>query len=122
MSKWPALQQVSIPPYLKFAKQGSAADVKADGAVMITASHLPFNRNGFKFFDAKAGFEKKEISDLLRRAAEDAGAGNLDESPSFPRDSRQAEPEAIAELEQSLNVETSLVHKVSTASRSNCLC
>ena len=24
--------------------------IDADGAMMITASHLPFNRNGFKFF------------------------------------------------------------------------
>ena len=26
-----------------------------DGSVMITASHLPFNRNGFKFFTAEGG-------------------------------------------------------------------
>ena len=26
-----------------------------DGSVMITASHLPFNRNGFKFFTADGG-------------------------------------------------------------------
>ncbi|MBN2763232.1 MAG: phosphomannomutase/phosphoglucomutase, partial [Bacteroidales bacterium] len=36
-----------------------------DAAVMITASHLPFNRNGFKFFTSKGGFEKDDITELL---------------------------------------------------------
>lgn len=79
---------------------------------MITASHLPFNRNGFKFFDATAGFEKKEIADLLRRAAEDAARGDLSEPQSFPRDRRQAESEAVEELERSLNIDHSLVQDV----------
>ncbi len=41
-----------------------------DGAVMITASHLPFERNGFKFFTAGGGLEKQDISRILT-AAED---------------------------------------------------
>ncbi|EFN52641.1 hypothetical protein CHLNCDRAFT_58837 [Chlorella variabilis] len=47
-----------------------------DGAVMITASHLPVNRNGAKFCTAEGGLEKKDITTLLMRAAElavDAG-------------------------------------------------
>jgi len=36
-----------------------------NGAVMLTASHLPFNRNGMKFFTHKGGFDKKDVSDLL---------------------------------------------------------
>ena len=36
---------------------------------MITASHLPFNRNGFKFTTASATFDKKQITELLKRAA-----------------------------------------------------
>jgi phosphomannomutase len=47
--------------------------MKVDGAVMLTASHLPFNRNGMKFFTAKGGFDKLDISDLLDLAA----AGNF---------------------------------------------
>lgn len=39
-----------------------------DGAIMITASHLPYERNGFKFFTAEGGFEKKDISELLKLA------------------------------------------------------
>lgn len=41
-----------------------------DGAVMITASHLPFERNGFKFFTAGGGLEKKDISAILSTAGE----------------------------------------------------
>ncbi len=40
-----------------------------DGAVMITASHLPFNRNGFKFFTAQGGLEKADIKQILEYAA-----------------------------------------------------
>ena len=36
-----------------------------DGAVMITASHLPFNRNGFKFFTAVGGLESADIKQIL---------------------------------------------------------
>ena len=35
-----------------------------DGAVMITASHLPFNRNGFKFFTPDGGLESKDIKEI----------------------------------------------------------
>ncbi|MBO7344577.1 MAG: phosphomannomutase/phosphoglucomutase [Clostridia bacterium] len=38
---------------------------KFDGSVMITASHLPFNRNGFKFFTADGGLEKGDIKEIL---------------------------------------------------------
>lgn len=36
-----------------------------DGAVMITASHLPWNRNGFKFFTAAGGAEGEDIKEIL---------------------------------------------------------
>ena len=39
-----------------------------DGSVMITASHLPFNRNGFKFFTAQGGLEKEDIKQILAYA------------------------------------------------------
>ena len=39
-----------------------------DGSVMITASHLPFNRNGFKFFTAEGGLEKGDIKEILTYA------------------------------------------------------
>ncbi|XP_002532751.2 phosphoglucomutase isoform X2 [Ricinus communis] len=42
----------------------------ADGAIMITASHLPYNRNGFKFFTNSGGLGKADIKDILERAAD----------------------------------------------------
>lgn len=35
------------------------------GGVMITASHLPFNRNGIKFFTKDGGLEKADIAEIL---------------------------------------------------------
>ncbi len=41
---------------------------------MITASHLPFHRNGFKFFISEGGAEKADISAILASAAQQAQA------------------------------------------------
>ncbi len=46
-----------------------------DASVMITASHLPFNRNGFKFFTQNGGLEKQDIKAILTLAASDAHTG-----------------------------------------------
>ena len=40
-----------------------------DAAVMITASHLPFNRNGLKFFTKDGALSKAELSGILETAA-----------------------------------------------------
>ncbi len=39
-----------------------------DGAVMITASHHPWNKNGLKFFTSRSGLEGKEVGNLLTLA------------------------------------------------------
>jgi len=44
-------------------------EFSCDGAVMITASHLPFNRNGFKFFTSEGGLEKGDIRQILDGAS-----------------------------------------------------
>ena len=46
-----------------------------DGSVMITASHLPFNRNGFKFFTCQGGLESKDIKEILAYAESDENTG-----------------------------------------------
>lgn len=39
-----------------------------NGSAMITASHLPFNRNGIKFFDIDGGLEHEDITEILNLA------------------------------------------------------
>ena len=41
---------------------------KCDGAVMITASHLPYYYNGLKFFTKDGGCEKEDIDEILEDA------------------------------------------------------
>ena len=45
-------------------------DLECDGAVQITASHHPFNRNGLKFFTREGGLESEDITALLTLAQE----------------------------------------------------
>ena len=35
---------------------------------MLTASHLPFNRNGIKFFTKDGGLDKKDVGFMCERA------------------------------------------------------
>ena len=44
-------------------------DFKCDGTVMITASHLPYNRNGFKFVTGEGGLNKSDITEILEYAS-----------------------------------------------------
>ena len=43
-------------------------DLSCDGAIMLTASHLPFNRNGLKFFTKNGGLNKGDITEILSLA------------------------------------------------------
>ncbi len=38
------------------------------GSIMLTASHLPFNRNGLKFFMSSGGLEKADVTAILELA------------------------------------------------------
>ncbi|MCR5666958.1 MAG: phosphomannomutase/phosphoglucomutase [Eubacterium sp.] len=40
-----------------------------DASIMITASHLPYNRNGMKFFTEDGGLDKGDITAILKGAA-----------------------------------------------------
>ncbi len=41
-----------------------------DAGIMITASHLPFNRNGMKFFTKEGGLDKPDIKSILTIATQ----------------------------------------------------
>ena len=67
-------------------------DTAADGAIMITASHLPYNRNGLKFFTAEGGADKADIQKILAYAAESEEAhGTLDHVLKFDLIGRYSE-------------------------------
>lgn len=54
-------------------------EYKYDGSIMVTASHLPSNRNGMKFFDADGGLEKPDIKAILAKAEDlDTAYGSWD--------------------------------------------
>lgn len=49
----------------------TTVDLKCDGALQITASHHPFNRNGLKFFTREGGLEGSDIEAILLYAQND---------------------------------------------------
>lgn len=58
ISSTPAMFMSTVLPGYRF-----------DGAIMLTASHLPFNRNGLKFFTSEGGLEKQDITAVLELAS-----------------------------------------------------
>ena len=67
-------------------------DTAADGSIMITASHLPYNRNGLKFFTAAGGADKADIQKILTYASEAEEAhGSLDNVLKFDLIGRYSE-------------------------------
>ena len=60
-----------------------------DGSIMLTASHLPFNRNGLKFFTKESGLEAddvKEILSIASKLSESAGTDKASETPGTVRE------------------------------------
>ena len=67
---------------------------KTDGAVMVTASHHPYNLNGLKFFEEKGGLSGEEITNLLQYASSlplDSlkGSGSILQKPFLPAYQKQ---------------------------------
>lgn len=58
LASTPAMFMSTVLPQLDF-----------DGAIMITASHLPWNRNGFKFFTKEGGLDREDVEAILKRAS-----------------------------------------------------
>ena len=49
----------------------TTVELGCDGALQITASHHPFNRNGLKFFTRQGGLEGSDIEEILTFAQDD---------------------------------------------------
>ena len=60
LSSTPSMFMATVLPGLEY-----------DGSVMITASHLPFNRNGLKFFTKEGGLEHEDIHEIIKDAVEE---------------------------------------------------
>ena len=56
----------STPSMFILLKQ---SDFGCDASVMITASHMPYDRNGLKFFTTEGGLDGKDIDEILQIAA-----------------------------------------------------
>lgn len=55
-------------------------DFGADASIMITASHLPYQKNGLKFFVKEGGLEGSDVGEVLQLAAKGdfpAGKGSV---------------------------------------------
>ena len=72
-----------------------------DGSIMLTASHLPFNRNGMKFFVREGGLEKQEIREILTIATE---TGDIE--PAGP-----ANPTAVSLMDDYANHLVSIIRE-----------
>ncbi len=82
-------------------------DYGCDGAIMITASHLPFNRNGFKYFDKDGGLNKGDISRIIAigealELREKAGEPQLEKRDLLSRYSAHLRDKIIRETEGSV--------------------
>lgn len=55
-----------------------------DGSIMITASHLPYNRNGLKFFTKDGGLEKADIKEVLQYAVDETASEGTAAAEALP--------------------------------------
>ncbi len=60
---------LSTTPSMFMLLKDEKAEVKCDGSIMLTASHLPSHRNGIKFFTPEGGLDKKELEAILIAAS-----------------------------------------------------
>ncbi|MDL2220914.1 phosphomannomutase/phosphoglucomutase, partial [Eubacteriales bacterium OttesenSCG-928-N14] len=70
MASTPAMYMATITPGYEY-----------DGAMMVTASHLPPDRNGIKFFTASGGTDKADVSVILQQAAQGVFAASAQMRP-----------------------------------------
>jgi len=59
---------LSSTPAMFMITKSRFCDTPADGAIQITASHHPFNRNGLKFFTPGGGLDSADVRQILTAA------------------------------------------------------
>ncbi len=62
------LTGLSTTPSMFMLLKDEQSQIACHGSIMITASHLPFNRNGLKFFSTKGGLEGEDVKEILSLA------------------------------------------------------
>ncbi len=60
---------LSTTPSMFMLLKDEKAEVACNGSIMLTASHLPFHRNGLKFFSPNGGLESEDVKAILTAAA-----------------------------------------------------
>eukprot|EP00199_Chlamydomonas_sp_CCMP681_P000346 CAMPEP_0119109666 /NCGR_PEP_ID=MMETSP1180-20130426/21825_1 /TAXON_ID=3052 ORGANISM="Chlamydomonas cf sp, Strain CCMP681" /NCGR_SAMPLE_ID=MMETSP1180 /ASSEMBLY_ACC=CAM_ASM_000741 /LENGTH=590 /DNA_ID=CAMNT_0007095541 /DNA_START=19 /DNA_END=1791 /DNA_ORIENTATION=- len=60
----------SLLPSTEGTEGKESAAAKYNGSIMITASHMPWNASGLKFFTLQGGLEKADISAILELATQ----------------------------------------------------
>ncbi len=77
-------------------------ETKMDGSIMITASLLPFNRNGLKFFTKDGGVEHEDVIAILKAASREPDLhGNIANVPKYDLIGRYSE-HLCAKIRQAL--------------------
>ncbi len=59
----------TTPSMFMLLKDTEAAE-RCHGSIMLTASHLPFHRNGMKFFSLEGGLESGDVKEILALASD----------------------------------------------------
>lgn len=84
----------------------TTVDLGTDGAVQITASHHPFDRNGLKFFIKEGGLESSQLGEIIEIAdkgefdkAEGGNVENIDYMSTYSAGLRKKICEAIGKTE-----------------------
>ncbi len=76
----------------------SVVNFKADAAIEITASHLPMEMNGLKFFTEDGGFSGSDIEEILRYAQENPYTDKLVEAQILQLPNMEKYSEGLREM------------------------
>ncbi len=76
----------------------TTVEMGCDGAIQITASHHPKDRNGLKFFTRDGGLDGSDISDILKKAGETENPVGVAEGECVPCDFMKRYSEILREM------------------------